>query len=45
MSDRAKELAISLRSTGLVMKAIPADEVEGGFLLLGRGFVKFSGAR
>ncbi|NXW82747.1 PI3R6 kinase, partial [Alopecoenas beccarii] len=28
MSDRAKELAMSLRSTGLVMKAIPADEAE-----------------
>ncbi|NXT34047.1 PI3R6 kinase, partial [Pelecanoides urinatrix] len=28
VSDRAKELAMSLRSTGLVMKAIPADEGE-----------------
>ncbi|KAM9258445.1 phosphoinositide 3-kinase regulatory subunit 6 [Cariama cristata] len=28
VSDRAKELATSLRSTGLVMKAIPADEAE-----------------
>ncbi|KFO88370.1 Phosphoinositide 3-kinase regulatory subunit 6, partial [Buceros rhinoceros silvestris] len=28
VSDRAKELAVSLRSTGLVMKAIPADETE-----------------
>nr|XP_009672021.1 PREDICTED: phosphoinositide 3-kinase regulatory subunit 6 isoform X2 [Struthio camelus australis] len=28
VSDRAKEVAISLRSTGLVMKAIPADEAE-----------------
>ncbi|XP_065504077.1 phosphoinositide 3-kinase regulatory subunit 6 isoform X2 [Caloenas nicobarica] len=28
MSDRAKELAMSLRSTGLVMKAVPADEAE-----------------
>ncbi|NWR65843.1 PI3R6 kinase, partial [Bucorvus abyssinicus] len=28
VSDRAKELAMSLRSTGLVMKAIPADETE-----------------
>ncbi|XP_009875941.1 PREDICTED: phosphoinositide 3-kinase regulatory subunit 6 [Apaloderma vittatum] len=28
VSDRAKELAMSLRSTGLVMKAIPADEAE-----------------
>ncbi|NXI60532.1 PI3R6 kinase, partial [Chloroceryle aenea] len=28
VSDRAKELTTSLRSTGLVMKAIPADEVE-----------------
>ncbi|KAM6297541.1 phosphoinositide 3-kinase regulatory subunit 6 [Aegotheles albertisi] len=28
VSDRAKELAVSLRSTGLVMKAIPADEAE-----------------
>ncbi|XP_010218224.1 PREDICTED: phosphoinositide 3-kinase regulatory subunit 6 [Tinamus guttatus] len=29
VSDRVKEVAMSLRSTGLVMKAIPADEVEG----------------
>ncbi|NWQ94966.1 PI3R6 kinase, partial [Burhinus bistriatus] len=28
VSDRSKELAMSLRSTGLVMKAIPADEAE-----------------
>ncbi|XP_074967137.1 phosphoinositide 3-kinase regulatory subunit 6 [Phalacrocorax aristotelis] len=28
VSDRAKELSMSLRSTGLVMKAIPADEAE-----------------
>ncbi|NWX41129.1 PI3R6 kinase, partial [Steatornis caripensis] len=28
VSDRAKELAMSLRSTGLVMKAIPAGEAE-----------------
>ncbi|NXG60873.1 PI3R6 kinase, partial [Hemiprocne comata] len=28
VSDRVKELAVSLRSTGLVMKAIPADEAE-----------------
>ncbi|NWW43108.1 PI3R6 kinase, partial [Pedionomus torquatus] len=28
VSDRVKELATSLRSTGLVMKAIPADEAE-----------------
>ncbi|NWS75130.1 PI3R6 kinase, partial [Crotophaga sulcirostris] len=28
LSDRAKELVMSLRSTGLVMKAIPADEAE-----------------
>ncbi|KFQ27005.1 Phosphoinositide 3-kinase regulatory subunit 6, partial [Merops nubicus] len=28
LSDRAKELATSLRSPGLVMKAIPADETE-----------------
>ncbi|KFV07983.1 Phosphoinositide 3-kinase regulatory subunit 6, partial [Tauraco erythrolophus] len=28
VSDRAKELATSLRSTGLVMKAIAADEAE-----------------
>ncbi|NXN08549.1 PI3R6 kinase, partial [Indicator maculatus] len=28
VSDRAKELALALRSTGLVMKAIPADEAE-----------------
>ncbi|KFW05299.1 Phosphoinositide 3-kinase regulatory subunit 6, partial [Fulmarus glacialis] len=28
VSNRAKELAMSLRSTGLVMKAIPADEAE-----------------
>lgn len=35
LSDRVKELAMSLRSTGLVMKAIPAEEAEGGFLLLG----------
>ncbi|NXD13102.1 PI3R6 kinase, partial [Nothocercus nigrocapillus] len=29
VSDRVKEVAVSLRSTGLVMKAIPVDEVEG----------------
>lgn len=48
VSDRAKELAMSLRSTGLVMKAIPADEAEGGFFLLEalrRGFAEFSGAQ
>ncbi|NWT45588.1 PI3R6 kinase, partial [Chroicocephalus maculipennis] len=28
VSDRAKEIVMSLRSTGLVMKAIPADEAE-----------------
>ncbi|NXF58582.1 PI3R6 kinase, partial [Ciccaba nigrolineata] len=28
VSNRAKELAMSLRSTGLVMKAIPANEAE-----------------
>uniref|UniRef100_A0A8C3PHR2 Phosphoinositide-3-kinase regulatory subunit 6 n=1 Tax=Calidris pygmaea TaxID=425635 RepID=A0A8C3PHR2_9CHAR len=28
VSDRAKEVTTSLRSTGLVMKAIPADEAE-----------------
>ncbi|NXV36668.1 PI3R6 kinase, partial [Rissa tridactyla] len=28
VSDRVKEIAMSLRSTGLVMKAIPADEAE-----------------
>ncbi|NXF34572.1 PI3R6 kinase, partial [Nyctibius bracteatus] len=28
VSDRPKELTMSLRSTGLVMKAIPADEAE-----------------
>ncbi|NXK28483.1 PI3R6 kinase, partial [Arenaria interpres] len=28
VSDRAKEVTMSLRSTGLVMKAIPADEAE-----------------
>ncbi|XP_068269271.1 LOW QUALITY PROTEIN: phosphoinositide 3-kinase regulatory subunit 6 [Nyctibius grandis] len=28
VSDRVKELTTSLRSTGLVMKAIPADEAE-----------------
>ncbi|KFP94136.1 Phosphoinositide 3-kinase regulatory subunit 6, partial [Haliaeetus albicilla] len=28
VSNRAKELAMSLRATGLVMKAIPADESE-----------------
>ncbi|NXE51355.1 PI3R6 kinase, partial [Casuarius casuarius] len=28
VSDRVKEVAMSLRSTGLVMKAIPADEAE-----------------
>ncbi|XP_056197659.1 phosphoinositide 3-kinase regulatory subunit 6 isoform X1 [Falco biarmicus] len=28
LSDRSKELAVSLRSTGLVMKAIPADEAD-----------------
>ncbi|NXG79133.1 PI3R6 kinase, partial [Baryphthengus martii] len=28
VSERAKELTVSLRSTGLVMKAIPADEAE-----------------
>uniref|UniRef100_A0A8C8BML1 Phosphoinositide-3-kinase regulatory subunit 6 n=1 Tax=Otus sunia TaxID=257818 RepID=A0A8C8BML1_9STRI len=45
VSNRVKELAMSLRSTGLVMKAIPADEAEGGFFLLGpmrRGFAAFS---
>ncbi|KFP28455.1 Phosphoinositide 3-kinase regulatory subunit 6, partial [Colius striatus] len=31
VSDRAKELAVSLRSTALVMKAIPADEAEESF--------------
>uniref|UniRef100_A0A8C0E8K2 Phosphoinositide-3-kinase regulatory subunit 6 n=1 Tax=Bubo bubo TaxID=30461 RepID=A0A8C0E8K2_BUBBB len=43
--NRAKELAMSLRSTGLVMKAIPANEAEGEFFLLGpmrRGFAAFS---
>lgn len=34
MSERAKEVSASLRSTGLMMKAIPADEAEGGFLQL-----------
>ncbi|NWT99757.1 PI3R6 kinase, partial [Urocynchramus pylzowi] len=29
LSDRQKELALSLRSTGLLMKAIPAEEAEG----------------
>ncbi|NWX85008.1 PI3R6 kinase, partial [Nothoprocta ornata] len=28
VSDRVKEVAMSLRSTALVMKAIPADEIE-----------------
>ncbi|NXG53742.1 PI3R6 kinase, partial [Psilopogon haemacephalus] len=28
LSDRAKELALSLRSTGLLIKAIPADQAE-----------------
>ncbi|NXU56309.1 PI3R6 kinase, partial [Turnix velox] len=28
LSDRTKELSVSLRSTGLVMKAIPAEEAE-----------------
>ncbi|NWW72492.1 PI3R6 kinase, partial [Climacteris rufus] len=28
LSEREKELALALRSTGLVMKAIPADEAE-----------------
>ncbi|KFU85651.1 Phosphoinositide 3-kinase regulatory subunit 6, partial [Chaetura pelagica] len=28
LSNRVKELAVSLRSTGLVMKTIPADEAE-----------------
>ncbi|NXK49913.1 PI3R6 kinase, partial [Chauna torquata] len=28
VSDRAKEVSMSLRSTGLVMKAIPADDAE-----------------
>ncbi|NXQ37961.1 PI3R6 kinase, partial [Catharus fuscescens] len=28
LSDRQKELALSLRSTGLLMKAIPAEEAE-----------------
>ncbi|NWH65858.1 PI3R6 kinase, partial [Geococcyx californianus] len=28
LSDRVKDLTMSLRSTGLVMKAIPADEAE-----------------
>ncbi|XP_059720676.1 phosphoinositide 3-kinase regulatory subunit 6 isoform X2 [Haemorhous mexicanus] len=29
LSERQKELALSLRSTGLLMKAIPAEEAEG----------------
>ncbi|NXM61121.1 PI3R6 kinase, partial [Illadopsis cleaveri] len=29
LSDRQKELALSLRSTGLLMKAIPAEEAQG----------------
>ncbi|OWK52880.1 Phosphoinositide 3-kinase regulatory subunit 6 [Lonchura striata] len=29
LSDRQKELALALRSTGLLMKAIPAEEAEG----------------
>ncbi|XP_048179960.1 phosphoinositide 3-kinase regulatory subunit 6 [Corvus hawaiiensis] len=29
LSDREKELALALRSTGLLMKAIPADEAAG----------------
>ncbi|XP_023794214.1 phosphoinositide 3-kinase regulatory subunit 6 isoform X2 [Cyanistes caeruleus] len=29
LSDRHKELALALRSTGLLMKAIPAEEAEG----------------
>ncbi|NXK69280.1 PI3R6 kinase, partial [Sylvietta virens] len=29
LSDRQKELALSLRSTGLLMKAIPAEQAEG----------------
>ncbi|NXL89256.1 PI3R6 kinase, partial [Alectura lathami] len=28
VSDRAKDVSVSLRSTGLLMKAIPADEAE-----------------
>jgi len=34
VSDRAKEVSLSLRSTGLSMKAIPANTAEGGFLCL-----------
>uniref|UniRef100_A0A8C9F1L2 Phosphoinositide-3-kinase regulatory subunit 6 n=1 Tax=Pavo cristatus TaxID=9049 RepID=A0A8C9F1L2_PAVCR len=34
VSDRAKEVSLSLRSTGLSMKAIPANVAEGGFLYL-----------
>ncbi|NWW33480.1 PI3R6 kinase, partial [Panurus biarmicus] len=29
LSDRQKELALALRSTGVLMKAIPAEEAEG----------------
>lgn len=34
LSERQKELALVLRSTGLLMKAIPTEEAEGGFFLL-----------
>lgn len=34
LSDREKELALALRSTGLLMKAIPADDAAGGFFPL-----------
>lgn len=44
VSDRAKEVSLSLRSTGLSMKAIPANAAEGGFLCLGANFAEISGA-
>uniref|UniRef100_A0A8C3MR33 Phosphoinositide 3-kinase regulatory subunit 6 n=1 Tax=Geospiza parvula TaxID=87175 RepID=A0A8C3MR33_GEOPR len=34
LSDRQKELALSLHSTGLLMKAIPAEEAAGGAMPL-----------
>lgn len=38
LSERQKELALALRSTGLLMKAIPAQGAQGGLLLLCSGF-------
>lgn len=44
VSDRAKEVSLSLRSTGLSMKAIPANAAEGRFLCLGASFAEIPGA-